>query len=95
MVLASELGVAVETYVLPDLVPESEPEDALAAILERVPVATPVLVVTHLPLVGRLLKQLTGDDGGFNPGTFVEVARDGQGDARMLRRIGPKDLNGV
>ena len=94
MVLASELRVAVETHVLSDLVPESEPEDALAAILERVPRATPVLVVTHLPLVGRLLQELTGDDDGFTPGTFVEVARDDGGDARMLRRIGPRELNG-
>ena len=56
--------------------------------------ATPVLVVSHLPLVSRLLQELTGDDDGFSPGTFVEVARDGQGDSRMLRRIEPRDLNG-
>ncbi len=93
MLLASELGIAVETHVLPDLLPEGEPEEALAAILEAVPVATPVLVVTHLPLVGRLMQELTGDDESFAPGTFVEIAREGDGDARMLRRIGPRDLN--
>jgi phosphohistidine phosphatase len=93
-VLASGLGVKVETLVLPDLVPEAEPDEALAAILEAVPVATPVLVVTHLPLVGRLMHELTGDEEPFSPGTFVEVAREGQGDARRLRRIGPRDLNG-
>lgn len=94
MLLASELGVDVETYVLPDLVPEGEPDEALAAILEAVPVATPVLIVSHLPLVGRLMQELTGDDENFSPGTFVEIAREGEGDARMLRRIGPRDLNG-
>jgi len=93
MVMASALGATVETYVLDDLVPEGEPEDALAAILAAVPVATPVLVVTHLPLVGRLVQALTGDDESFSPGTFVEVARDGIGDARKLRRIGPRDLD--
>ena len=93
-VLAAGLGVAVETFVLPDLAPEGEPADALAAILEAAPIATPVLVVTHLPLVGRLVQELTGDDASFSPGTFVEIAREGQGDARLLRRIGPRDLNG-
>ena len=93
-VLASGLGVEVETHVLPGLVPEGEPDEALAAILEAVPMATPVLIVSHLPLVGRLAHELTGEDELFAPGTFVEIVREGDGSARLLRRIGPRDLNG-
>jgi phosphohistidine phosphatase len=92
LVVAGILGAAAETHVLDALVPEAEPEDALAAILDLVPLATPVLVVSHLPLVGRLAQELIGEDPGFSPGTFVEIVREGEGDARLLRRIGPPDL---
>ena len=93
-VLSESLGVGTETHVLQDLVPDADPDEALAAIRLAVPVATPVLIVTHLPLVGLLMQELTGDDESFSPGTFVEVAREGDGVARRLRRIGPRDLNG-
>jgi phosphohistidine phosphatase len=90
--VAGVLGAATLTHVLQELVPESEPDEALAAILDAVPLATPVLVVSHLPLVGRLAQELIGEDPGFSPGTFVEIVREGDGFARLLRRIGPKDL---
>lgn len=93
-VISASLGVAVETHVLPDLMPESEPGEALMAIRHAVPVATPVLIVTHLPLVSLLMQALVGDDQSFSPGTFVEIAREGDGAARWLRSIGPRDLNG-
>lgn len=92
MVVAAALGSLTEIHVLPELSPDNEPEVALAAITRRMPLATPVLVVTHLPLVGRLAQELVGDDPGFAPGTFVEIVREGEGDARLLRRIGPNDL---
>jgi len=91
-VVAAILGGATLTRVLQELVPEAEPDEALAAILGAVPLATPVLVVSHLPLVGRLAQELIGEDPGFSPGTFVEIVREGDGDARLLRRIGPRDL---
>ncbi len=92
LLVTGMLGGAVEPHVLDELVPEAEPRVALAAILARVPLATPVLVVSHLPLVGRLAQELIGEDPGFSPGTFVEIVREGDGGARLLRRIGPRDL---
>jgi phosphohistidine phosphatase len=93
-VLAGALGCDVPRITLGELIPEAEPEAALAAILAAAPLATPVLVVAHLPLVGRLAQELVGDDPGFSPGTWVEIARDGDGEARLIRRIGPNDLAG-
>lgn len=91
-VVVSALGVPIEPVVLEELVPEAEPDDALRAILAAAPLATPVLVVSHLPLVGRLAQELMADDPGFSPGTFVEIVREGDGPGRLLRRIGPRDL---
>lgn len=92
MVIAAALGALTQIQVLEELAPEAEPDAAIAAILDRVPFATPVLVVTHLPLVGRLAQELVGEDPGFSPGTFVEIVHEGDGDARLLRRIGPREL---
>jgi phosphohistidine phosphatase len=92
VVVSGALGSLAQMLVLEELVPEAEPGDALAAILDRVPLASPVLVVSHLPLVGRLAQELVGEDPGFSPGTFVEIVRDGDRGARLLRRIGPRDL---
>ena len=74
--------------------PDSEPDEALRAIADAAPLDSPVLVVSHLPLVGRLTQELIGDDPGFSPGTFVEIVREGDGPARLLRRVGPRDLEG-
>jgi phosphohistidine phosphatase len=94
LVVASVLQVATSLQVLPDLVPEGEPGEALEAVQAAGPLATPVLVVTHLPLVGRLAEHLVGEDPGFGPGTFVEIAHEANGDSRLLRRIAARDLSG-
>ena len=91
-VLAATLGFGSGVIVLDALVPEAEPEQALTAIAAAAPLATPVLVVTHLPLVGRLAHTLVGEDLSFSPGTLVEIVREGEGVARLLRRVGPRDL---
>lgn len=91
-VFAGVLTPAVETHVLGELKPEAEPEDALEAILDAAPLATPLLVVTHLPLVGRLARELLGEEIAFFPGTFVELVRDGDGSARLLRRLNAHEL---
>lgn len=91
-VLAQALTPAVETHVLPELKPEAEPEDAIEAILAAAPLATPILVVTHLPLVGRLAQELLGEEIAFFPGTFVEIVRDGDGASRLLRRWNAHEL---
>jgi phosphohistidine phosphatase len=74
------------------LTPESEPIDALHAIDEEAGDASSILVVAHLPLVGRIVHELTGDEVQFSPGTFVELA-DEDGGARLLRRIAPQVLD--
>jgi phosphohistidine phosphatase len=94
-VLAGALGCDAPHEALDELVPEGDPDAALAAIAASAPLASPVLVVGHLPLVGRLAQELVGADPGFSPGTLVEIARDGDGSARLLRRIGPHEVAGV
>lgn len=94
-VLNGVLGCEAPLVALDELVPETEPDTALAAISAAASLASPVLVVAHLPLVGRLAQELVGEDPGFSPGTLVEIARDGDGAARLIRRIGPHDLAGI
>jgi len=94
-VLAGALGCVAPVVALDELVPEGDSIDALEAIAAAAPLASPVLAVGHMPLVGRIVLELTGEDSGFSPGTFVELARDGSGAARLLRRVGPRDLAGV
>jgi phosphohistidine phosphatase len=93
-VLTGTLGCDAPHEALGELVPEGDPGAALAAIGAAAPLASPVLVVAHLPLVGRLAQELVGEDPGFSPGTLVEIARDGDGTARLVRRIGPQELAG-
>ncbi len=93
-VLAGALDCEAPRLVLSELIPEGEPGEALAAITAAAPLARTVLVVTHIPLIGRLAQELVGEELAFSPGTFVEIAREGQGVARLLRRIGPRDLAG-
>ena len=91
-VMAAALRVGEAPLVLEDLIPEVEPEPALAAVLAAAPLASSILVVSHLPLIGRLAQELIGEDPGFSPGTLVEIVRDHDGVARLLRRIGASDL---
>jgi len=91
-VVARALGCEAPRLVLSELIPDGEPGEALAAITAAAPLAPTVLVVTHIPLIGRLAQELVGEELAFSPGTFVEIAREGQGAARLLRRIGPRDL---
>ena len=94
-ILALTLGCTRAPQALEELAPEIEPALALAAILAADPQATPILVVSHLPLVGRLAHELLGEDPGFSPGTFVEIEREGSGVARLIRHIRPRDLAGI
>ena len=93
-ILVSVLAPDVETYVLRELRPDTEPEDALDAVLGVAPHASPILVVSHLPLVARLAHELVGEEVAFSPGTFAEIVREGAAPARLVRRIGPRDLPG-
>jgi len=90
--LARGLGVATAPMLLHELLPESEPLDALQAIDAAAPNVDSILVVTHLPLVGRLTFELTHQEVPFSPGTFVELRHDGDGYAQLVRRIAPQEL---
>ena len=93
-VLARILAPGAETHALDELKPEVEPDAALEAVLRTAPLASPVLIVSHLPLVARLAEALVDEDLSFSPATLVEIVRDGDGASRLLRRIGPRDLPG-
>ena len=86
------LGLSEPATTLSDLVPESEPDDALTAVLAAIDEADPVLVVAHLPLLDRLLHHLTGEFPGFAPGTFAEVELDGTRRGRLRRMLHASDL---
>ncbi len=91
-VVAAALRVNAPLFVLEELMPEGEPDDALAAVLAAAPSAATILVVSHLPLIGRLAQRLVEDDPGFSPGTLVEIERADGGPARLLRRVSASDL---
>lgn len=93
-IMVSDLAPDVDLFVLRELRPDVEPEDALEAVLAVAPMVSPVLIVSHLPLVARLVHGLIGEELSFSPGTFVEIVREGAAPARLLRRIGPRDLPG-
>jgi len=87
--LAGGVGYEAPPLVLHELLPESEPLDALQAIDAAAPGVASILVVSHLPLVGRLTFELTHQEVPFSPGTFVELRHDSDGLARLVRRIAP------
>ena len=91
-IVANAVGAEAPRQSLRTLLPETDPEAALAAILAAAPLANRILVVAHMPLLGRMTQELIGDDPGFSPGTLVEIAREGDGVARLLRRVGPRDV---
>jgi phosphohistidine phosphatase SixA len=91
-VMATALRVSEAPLVLEELIPEAEPGPALTAVLAAAPLAACILVVTHLPLIGRLAQELIGEDPSFSPGTLVEIVREHDDVARLLRRIGASDL---
>ena len=92
LVLA-RIAPALAPIVLDELTPETPPQKAIAALLAARRNAGRVVAVAHLPLLGLLAEQLTGQDPGFLPGTFVEIELASESSGRLLRRIGPEDLS--
>jgi phosphohistidine phosphatase SixA len=90
--IAAGLGVATPPVVVDELVPDSEPFDALTAIDAAALESSSILVVSHLPLVARIAAELTGQEVSFTPATFVEIAHEGEEGARLVRRLSPEDL---
>lgn len=92
-VLLVALATGLEAVSTRDLTPEADPDAALATLRALSTPEGRLLVVSHLPLVGRLAFALTGEEVEFLPGTLAEFELDGPaGMDRLLRRIGPDDL---
>jgi len=92
-ILLGELGSGHVPFLVPELTPDTEPQRALDALWSLRPPPGRVLVVAHLPLLGRLVAELTGETVDFLPGTFAEVELpERHARPQLLRRIGPEDL---
>jgi phosphohistidine phosphatase len=90
--LLDELGATGPITTLHELVPESEPDEAIDALLPHSLESPRVLAVAHLPLLDRLLYALTNEMPGFSPGTFVELELDEPRRGRIVRRIVAREL---
>ncbi len=92
-ILLEELASDATPRRLPELAPDHDPERTLDALVGVLPPAGRVLVVAHMPLLGRLAVELTGEPIEFFPGTLAEVALDAPRRRGVLvRRIGPDEL---
>ena len=89
---AAGLGVTQPAIVVHELIPDTEPIEALQAIDAAAPGRASILIVSHLPLVARLATELTGEQVSFTPATLVEIADRGDGQARLVRRLSPDEL---
>jgi phosphohistidine phosphatase SixA len=90
--LATGIGIAPSPIVLNELIPDREPLDALHAIDAAAPGRASILVVSHLPLVARIASELIGEEVAFTPATLVEIADEGDGRVRLVRRLNPEEL---
>ena len=92
-ILLGELASDLVPHRLPELTPDTDPGRALDGLLVIAPAAGRLLVVAHMPLLGRLAAELGCEPMDFYPGTFVEIElAPGGRQGRLLRRIGPEDL---
>ena len=89
---AAALGVTQAPVALDELIPDSEPLDALQAIDAAAPASGSILVVSHLPLVARLALELTGEEVSFTTATLAEIRDAGDGRAHLVRRLSPDEL---
>lgn len=94
--LLEEAGLARDLGTLPELLPEAEPEDLAAALIALEAREGSVLVVAHLPLLGRFAHWCTQEETSFSPATLVRIRfpvgllEAGRG--HRVLRIGPEDL---
>jgi phosphohistidine phosphatase SixA len=92
-ILLGELASDLEPRRLIELTPDSNPDRALTALIGLGLPAGRVLVVAHMPLLGRLVDELTEELVDFYPGTFVELQLDGSARrGQLVRTIGPESL---
>jgi phosphohistidine phosphatase len=91
-IVRSGIPDAPEIEELNELLAETEPADALAALQAVNAANGHVLLVTHQPLAGRLAALLTSDAPGFSPGTLVRIECAGlrPNRGRVIRTIEPR-----
>jgi phosphohistidine phosphatase len=85
--------VAVET--LHDLEPERESSEVLEALTRLGIASGHILMVGHQPLLGLLVRRLTGCERAFSPGMLVRVhcpQGPGPGNGRIVLTLEPEDL---
>lgn len=72
-------GLPVPAEVMEALTPDTDPEESLEALAEALAGPAPgehVLVVSHQPLLGRLVHRLTGTAHPLTPGTLLRIECD-------------------
>lgn len=82
-VLLSSRDDAPLPELVEPLVPEAEPDEVLEVLVARGIREGYVLIVSHQPLMGRLVNYLTGDDSEFRTGTCARVTFDGEPGPRL------------
>ena len=79
---------------LTELTPDADPREAWQTLASLRPATGDLLVVSHLPLIARLAREITGGTWTFSPGTWLEIAID---DAALrgtvTRRLAPEDTH--
>jgi phosphohistidine phosphatase SixA len=95
-ILISRLGGSTEFDTLAELLPDSEPDNLLAALRQRAP-AGHVLAIGHQPLLGQLAILLTGDRRvAFPPAGMARIEFDdalGANGGRLVERVLPETLD--
>lgn len=86
------LGSGIPPLVVPELIPDAEADEALAALRAHGLGEGRVLAVSHMPLVSAITRRLTGEDLGFAPGQALEITLEaGARHGRIVRRFPPSD----
>jgi len=89
-IVLGELACGLDPVLLEALAPDTEPAEALEALRAHGLPDGAVLVVTHLPLVGRLAGAIAGATLDFPPGAWAEYVLAPGGRTGTFRRwLGP------
>ena len=94
-IVAGAAAPPVAVEILADLAPGRESSEVLDALASFGISTGHVLVVGHQPLLGLLVRRLTGFEKGFSPGTLVRVHCPRglrQGSGRITLTLAPEDL---
>lgn len=94
-IVLSEVAPGLRAEALPELVPECDPNDTIAALADLGLPAARVLVVAHLPLLALVAQKLAREVVAFSPGTLAEIEMDESWSrGRVERIIEPEEAAG-